>query len=73
MTNEYPGTYELDIATPDLRSAAGDSTHVWSTSFEWPACVMCGIVRRADRMHRPCPRQLPVISPRAHRCHGGRR
>ncbi len=56
------------------RSIENDATHEWSATIAplWDVCAKCGVVRRADRMHRPCPGKPPQISPRAHRCNGGK-
>lgn len=65
---------DLELAARKApRSVEGDATHEWRADLgTWVACGKCGIVRRADRLHRPCAGHPPVISPRAHRCNGGR-
>jgi hypothetical protein len=61
------------VYKPLPRSIEGDATHEWRNDLgSWVTCGKCGVVRRADRMHRPCTGHPPVISPRAHRCNGGR-
>lgn len=44
------------------RNAAGDATHKWINvdGHDWQACADCGLVRRRDRMHRPCKGKVRV-------------
>lgn len=38
----------------EARNAAGDATHEWFLWHGLESCKKCGIVRRADRLHKPC-------------------
>jgi hypothetical protein len=37
-----------------IRSIDHDASHAWHIRLGLECCRACGIVRRADRMHRPC-------------------
>jgi hypothetical protein len=73
----WPGALDAATSAPEARSLDGDATHEWATEHRgvaspWEFCRRCGVVRRSDRMHRPCTGRTPPISGRAHRCNGGR-
>lgn len=36
------------------RDTKGDATHSWWIFDNIECCKACGIVRRADRQHKPC-------------------